>query len=116
MLGKNHESLKLPENDSDFSTRLRLIKRAFSMKVIAPINARKEKLIWQRRFWEHLIKDADDWRNHMDYIHYNPVKHRYVNAPIAWPHSSFKYWVEKELYTATWGETEPENIGKFYFE
>ncbi|MCC2666929.1 MAG: transposase, partial [Gammaproteobacteria bacterium] len=66
---------KLPENDKDFSTRWRLIKRYFSIQMKTVINHRKEKEVWQRRFWEHAIQDEEDWGKHMDYIHYNPVKH-----------------------------------------
>ncbi|MDD2761300.1 MAG: hypothetical protein PHH11_13550 [Methylomonas sp.] len=62
-----------------------------------------EKDIWQRRFWEHLIRDEDDWRRHMDYIHYNPVKHRLAPSPIDWPYSSFKKAVEAGWYDAAWG-------------
>ncbi len=93
-----HCLMKLPENDNDFSTRLRLIKRDFSKKINAAINQRNEKTVWQRRFWEHLIRDEDDWRKHMDYIHYNPVKHGLVKSASDWPHSSFHYYVQTGLY------------------
>lgn len=97
---------KLPENDKDFSTRWRLIKRYFSMQIDTSINHRKEKEVWQRRFWEHTIRDENDWQKHMDYIHYNPVKHGLVQAPGDWQHSSFNYWVEKGLYEKNWGSME----------
>src|ERR1700733_7572580 len=84
---------KLPENDQDFSMRWRLIKRYFSMEMNASINHRKEKEVWQRRFWEHTIRDENDWQKHMDYIHYNPVKHGLVRMPGDWQYSSFNYWV-----------------------
>ncbi len=98
-----HVLWKLPENDSDFSTRWRLIKRYFSMGLNAMINHRQEKDIWQRRFWEHVIRNEDDWQKHMDYIHYNPVKHGLVQMLGDWPHSSFNYWVERGLYEKNWG-------------
>jgi putative transposase len=101
---------KLPENDSDFSTRWRLIKRYFSMEMQAPINKRKEKEVWQRRFWEHIIRNENDWQNHMDYIHYNPVKHGLVKSPRDWKDSSFNYWVDKGIYERDWGSTEPITI------
>lgn len=94
---------RLPENDKDFSTRWRLIKRYFSMEINTLINHRKEKEVWQRRFWEHIIRDENDWKKHMDYIHYNPVKHGLVKSPTDWQHSSFNYWVEKGLYEKCWG-------------
>src|SRR5690349_1866814 len=75
---------RLPEKDHDFSTRWRLIKRYFSMEIDTPINHRGEKLIWQKRFWEHIIRNEQDWRAHMDYIHYNPVKHGLVSSPAEW--------------------------------
>ena len=98
---------KLPENDKNFSRRWRLIKRYFSMEVAEKINSRGEKEVWQRRFWEHMIRDEEDWRKHMDYIHYNPVKHGLARAPKDWEYSSFNYWVEKGLYEKSWGSMEP---------
>ncbi len=98
---------KLPKNDTDFSTRWRLIKRYFSMTICTSINHRKEKQVWQRRFWEHHIRNENDWQKHMDYIHYNPVKHGLVQTPADWPHSSFYYWVNKKMYEKDWGSKEP---------
>ncbi|MBV9575221.1 MAG: transposase [Gammaproteobacteria bacterium] len=98
---------RLPENDKDFSTRWRLIKRYFSMKMNTAINHRNEKEIWQRRFWEHSIRNEIDWQKRMDYIHYNPVKHGLVTSPGDWKHSSFNYWVKKGIYEKDWGSTEP---------
>jgi len=101
---------QLPSGDADFSTRWRLIKRYFSTGVDAALNSKGEKRIWQRRFWEHLIRDEDDWRKHMDYIHYNPVKHGYVSHPGLWPHGSFHRAVERGWYGSDWGKNEPEAI------
>ena len=101
----------LPGGDSDFSSRWRLIKRYFSIGIGAPIDHRGEKTVWQRRFWEHLIRNEDDWRKHVDYIHYNPVKHGYVLRPADWPHSSFQRAVDRGWYSVDWGEKkEPGNI------
>ena len=71
------------------------------------INHRKEKEVWQRRFWEHIIRNENDWQKHMDYIHYNPVKHGLVKSPGDWEHSSFNYWVEKGIYAKNWGSMQP---------
>jgi putative transposase len=79
----------LPQGDSNFSTRWRLIKSYFSRKcdTLLPENLsisqqkKQERAIWQRRFWEHLIRDEVDFKNHVEYIHYNPVKHGLVQAP-----------------------------------
>jgi putative transposase len=59
--------------------------------------------IWQKRFWEHVIRDEADWRMHLDYIHYNPVKHGLVEQVRAWPHSSFHRFVEQGCYEMNWG-------------
>ncbi len=99
---------RLPEHDNDFSTRWRLIKTHFSKNIVAnePISKsrkrKNERGIWQRRFWEHLIKDKKDYQNHLDYIHYNPVKHGYVQRAIDWPYSSFHLWVERKVYPSHW--------------
>lgn len=108
--GHLHCIWNLPPGDSDFSTRWRLIKDYFSAGIKGPVNERGEKEVWQRRFWEHLLRDEEDWRRHMDYIHYNPVKHGYVKNPKDWLHSSFRRAVEEGLYPEGWGSVEPGNI------
>ncbi len=77
---------------------------------------RHERRLWQRRFWEHLIRDEADWRRHLDYIHYNPVKHGLAKHPIDWSWSSFRRCVERGWYEASWGGTEPEGIGGLNLE
>ena len=65
--------------------------------------------VWQPRFWEHSIRDEDDYERHFDYIHYNPVKHGYVRCPHEWPHSSFHRWVRADVYPwhwACWGDAQ----------
>jgi putative transposase len=104
----------LPENDNDFSTRLRLTKSYFTRKCndrykTKASNSRakkKEQSIWQRRFWEHRIRDEKDYEAHVDYIHFNPVKHGYVNSPHEWKHSTFHRYVEKGIYGTDWGANE----------
>ena len=105
-----HALWVLPENDNDYSTRWSNIKRFFSIgceqslsKISNSRQNKREKNIWQRRFWEHTIRDQQDWRKHMDYIHYNPVKHGYVESPADWPYSSFKHNVAKGWYSDDWG-------------
>jgi len=100
----------MPSGDSDFSVRWRLIKSYFSAGLNHPVNRRGEKEIWQRRFWEHLLRDEEDWRRHMDYIHYNPVKHGYVQNPWDWPHSSFRQAVGEGLYSPGWGALTPGTL------
>jgi putative transposase len=87
-----------------------MIKQFVSKRIDAPLTTRGEKLIWQRRFWEHLVRDEEDWRRHVDYIHFNPVKHGLAAAPGDWPYSSFSRAVDKGWYTPDWGQTEPEAL------
>ena len=97
--------IELPENDQDFSTRWRLIKSDFSKAL--PKDERRSKIrvkrgIWQRRFWEHLIRDEADFRAHMDYVHFNPVKHGLVKCVKDWPHSTFHRLVVQGVYPLDW--------------
>ncbi len=108
---------QLPANDCDFATRWRLIKHFFSRSCISVEDAqnqsrisKNEKTVWQRRYWEHLIRDEKDWQRHMDYIHYNPVKHGLVERPGDWPHSSFERAVKHGLYERDWGCSEPDSL------
>lgn len=104
-----HCILSLPDGDSDFSTRWGLIKAYFSRniekseRISQSRNKRGERGIWQRRFWEHLIRDEADYRQHVDYIHWNPVKHGWVQKVKDWPHSSFHDFVKRGIYPVNWG-------------
>ena len=100
----------LPENDADFSSRWREIKKAVSRHIEGTTNDRNERPVWQRRFWEHAIRDGEDWRRHMDYIHYNPVKHGLTQSPGEWRWSSFSIALTKGWYDASWGSHEPTTI------
>ncbi len=90
-----HAVWRLPEGDDDYSTRWRLLKGRFSHAVCGDerrSSSRKRKSergIWQRRYWEHTIRDEQDLRTHIAYVHYNPVKHGLCDAPGNWPHSTF---------------------------
>ncbi|MDD1622479.1 MAG: transposase [Methylococcaceae bacterium] len=95
---------RLPDGDSDFSTRWQMIKTAFSRRVPAKVRRNGAKTIWQSRFFEHCIRDEDDFHKHLDYIHYNPVKHGLSASPAAWPYSSFWRFVAAGWYAADWGE------------
>lgn len=102
----------LPEGDYDFSKRWGRIKAIFSKKAknylyqskLMNISKQKhgESTIWQRRFWEHEIKSQQDFNHHMDYIHYNPVKHGLVSKVNDWPYSSFHLYVKKKVYPINW--------------
>jgi putative transposase len=101
----------LPDNDHDFSTRWRLIKSYFTRKLDSrfkqtPFQARRKKreqAVWQRRFWEHVIRNEKDMVKHVEYIHYNPVKHGLATAPKDWPYSSFHRYVQRGTYGLDWG-------------
>ncbi|MGE0824200.1 MAG: transposase [Candidatus Binatia bacterium] len=107
---------QLPEGDCDFSTRWQMIKTEFSRRVPAPTKKDGSKTIWQPRFWEHVIRHEQDFRRHLDYIHYNPVKHGLVSAPAAWPYSSFRRFVRMKWYDADWGAQEPGNLSGLDYE
>ena len=75
-------------------------------EVISASRKRKrERGVWQRRYWEHCIRDERDYLNHLDYIHYNPVKHGYVQSAKDWPYSSFHRWVERGMYPENWSNS-----------
>jgi REP-associated tyrosine transposase len=99
-----HAVWTLPEGDADFATRWRLIKSAFSRSLatderISESRAAKgERGIWQRRYWEHTIRDENDFARHVDYIHINPVKHRLVPRVRDWPYSSFHRMVKLGMH------------------
>ena len=99
----------LPEGDADYSNRWREIKKYVTKRLTTTRNANGEGDIWQRRFWEHQIKNDQDWRNHMDYVHFNPVKHGYVNAPSLWQYSSFHKGVRQGIYHPDWGASDLTN-------
>jgi putative transposase len=94
----------LPAGDADFTTRWRLIKAGFAKRLPQTEHRsrvrvnRGERGIWQRRFWEHAIRDERDYANHMDYLHFNPVKHGHVRRVADWPYSSFTRCVEQGIY------------------
>jgi putative transposase len=104
----------LPPNDADYATRWRLIKH-FVTRRINKNRVNKIK-IWQKRYWEHYLQNERDWQKHMDYIHYNPVKHRYVTSPMEWPYSSFGRAVENGSYDKDWGENISDEIIQMDFE
>lgn len=96
----------------DFSKIISTVKRSFTQaidedfkdeNISASRIKRNEKGVWQRRFYEHIIRDEKDLYNHLDYIHYNPVKHGYVNNIKDWKFSSFHKFVELKNYDINWG-------------
>ena len=116
-----HAIWTLPPGDMEFPTRWRLIKTEFS-RALEPEElrsqsrqARGERGIWQRRFWEHMLRDENDFERHCDYIHFIPVKHGYVSTTREWPYSSFKRFVKSGVYSNDWaegGRTEGDELGE----
>jgi putative transposase len=103
-----HAIWRLPDGDANYSGRLSRIKAGFSRGVPAAVErskskvGKREKGIWQRRFWEHTIRDDRDLETHVDYVHYNPVKHAWVNRVSDWPYSSFHRYVRLGLCPLDW--------------
>jgi putative transposase len=121
-----HTIWTLPPGDDDYSTRWKKLKGKFTrrwlkaggkeMPLSASRKARGERGIWQRRFWEHTSLEEGDLEAHLDYIHYNPVKHGYVQRPWDWPFSSFRRYVGLGQYGDNWGTTEPSHLMGLDFE
>lgn len=103
-----HCLIELPEGDANFAIRWQLIKLMFSKSIPkteyrSTVNIKRgERGIWQRRYWEHLIRDQDDFNAHMDYIHINPLKHGLVEQVKDWPYSTFHRCVAENIYPANW--------------
>ena len=103
-----HAVWTLPADDADYSSRWKAIKIAFAKALpktehLSPVRSVKgERGIWQRRFWEHTIRDERDYAAHVDYVHINPVKHGLVTSVKDWPHSSFHRCVAQGIYAPDW--------------
>jgi putative transposase len=114
-----HAIWSLPADDKDFATRWSLIKSGFS-RYLAPGRWRsaskikkRDKGVWQRRYWEHAIRDDADFERHVDYIHFNPVKHGHVTRVRDWPYSSFHRYVEQGVLPLDWGGDMSDIAGEF---
>ena len=111
-----HAILELPRGDDNYSSRWRLIKTHFTRSLLARNvllrkNGRNEYDLWQRRFWEHRIRDEYDLTTHIHYIHFNPVKHGLVERPRDWPHSSVHRYIKKRILPLNWGEKDVSSPG-----
>ncbi len=105
----------LPSGDVDYSRRWQFIKASFTRR-IKRADENISLPIWQKRYWEHLIRDEEDFQRHLDYIHFNPVKHGYAIRPIDYPWSSFRSHVGRGYYPVDWGSAEPANVNGLDFE
>jgi putative transposase len=113
-----HIVMTLPDGDADYSNRWSLIKRRFTAGVMKSGTAVArhrdgEPSLWQRRFWEHTIRDDRDFERHVDYIHFNPVRHGLIDRVRDWPHSSFHEYVRRGLLPADWGGDFSQQSGNF---
>ena len=114
-----HAVWTMPESDADFAMRWQLIKSTFSRNIpsgerISESRAAKgERGIWQRRYWEHTIRDENDFVRHIDYIHINPVKHGLVVRVGDWPYSSFHRMVKLGIYPDDWAGDASSHDGDF---
>lgn len=102
-----HAIFTLPENDDDYPGRWKSIKSMFTRRLVKrglslKRNEKGEYDLWQRRYWEHTIRDEEDMQRHLDYIHFNPVKHGLVEQVIEWPYSSFHRYVNLEILESEW--------------
>jgi putative transposase len=109
-----HAVWTMPSGDADYAGRWKLIKSCFTRELVKlgvglSRNVRGEYDLWQRRYWEHTIRDEDDFARHVDYILYNPVKHGLVERVVDWPYSSFHRYVRKGLYSSDWAGVDIES-------
>jgi putative transposase len=110
---------QLPAGDANFASRWSRFKAGFSRGLPPAASrsaskiAKREKGIWQRRYWEHAIRNDADLERHVDYIHYNPVKHGLVTCVADWPHTSFHRYVAQGLLPQDWGGDLMELPGDF---
>ena len=103
-----HAIFTLPRDDNNYPLRWQMVKSQFTRLLkrqghVLAKDERGEHRLWQRRYWEHTLKDENDYARHVDYIHYNPVKHGLVNQVYEWPYSSFHWYVRQGLLGMDWG-------------
>lgn len=98
-----------PPGDADYPLRWSQIKAGFSRRLIrderirASRRSKRERGVWQRRYWEHQIRDEADLARHVDYVHFNPVKHGWVTRTVDWPHSTLHTYIARGMATPDWG-------------
>ncbi|MGD2146345.1 MAG: transposase [Anaerolineae bacterium] len=112
-----HWLMWVEDESGDFSKVLHSIKRNCTLNFKKAHGVTASFSLWQERPWDHVIRDERDPGGHFDYIHWNPVKHRYVGRPEDWPQSSYVHWVEQGYHAIGWGHSgEPESIEGMWFE
>jgi putative transposase len=117
-----HAVWTLPVGDGGYPMRWVLIKAGFSRRIPTGERRNKSRMtkgergIWQRRYWEHLIRDETDFRRHIDYVHWNPVKHGHVLGVADWPYSTFHRYVKASVYPEKWAGMHDVLDGEGYEE
>jgi putative transposase len=114
-----HVVVRLPDGDAAYARRISIFKRLVSQRVVSrsdparreSMRKRREAGFWQRRFWEHMIRDEADLHRHLDYIHYNAVKHAHAASAAAWPYSSFHAFVRRGVLPAAWSAPPESSAG-----
>ncbi|MAW82747.1 MAG: transposase [Parvularcula sp.] len=112
-----HFLWRLPDDDHDFPIRIAQLKAGFTRALPEPVKRtgrKRERGVWQSRYWEHLIRDGGDLDRHIDYIHFNPIKHGYVDDPDSWPYSTYKKWKTDtgRPITTPRGDWKPLHLGE----
>lgn len=115
LLPEHFHFLIKPVNCS-FSKLFQSFHKNFTLNFKAFHSIKTNLRLWQHRFWDHVIRSEKDWQFHLNYIHYNPVKHGYVSKPEDWENSSFKGWIEKSAYTIGWGHKEINELEEIDLE
>jgi putative transposase len=120
-----HTLITLPEDEWDYAIRVREIKRLFTKGYLISNSEhenrnqsrlnKKEAAVWQRRYWDHIIRDEIDYQNHFDYIHFNPVHHCLVDNVASWQWSSFHHYVRLGVYDEDWGGNNSRNDSRSHF-
>ncbi|MES9940358.1 MAG: transposase [Candidatus Thiodiazotropha sp. 6PLUC2] len=113
-----HTVWTLPADDGDYAGRWRQIKGRFTRTLVKggvalSKNSKGEYNLWQRRYWEHRIRDEEDFRRHIEYIHFNPVKHGLVKRVRDWPYSTFHKFVRQGVYPLDWAGSELDGEGEY---
>lgn len=114
-----HTIWTLPSGDADYPTRWMLIKAGFSRRIAKGERANASRVrkggrgIWQRRYWEHCIRDEQDFARHVEYVHFNPVKHGYVRRASEWRYSSIHRYIAAGIVSSEWGGGEVDAGGEF---
>jgi putative transposase len=112
-----HWLMRIENESGNFSKVMHSIKRNFSLNYKEMNRFSMPLKLWQSRFWDHVIRDEQDLNRHFDYIHWNPIKHGYVDRPERWLVSSYQFWLNRGYYSCDWGwENEPEGIKEMNYE